>query len=319
LLGTKSVQLTQAPRASVAARRAGWLALALLCVAGAACGSGASGQEVTTGSPPALVTDQSRVSDAKTGTVLINDFERVLFIKPGVTISTIGRDNGVQLRAFLSATIFYQPPLTVEEIVAYAGGVDRPDQNLAVMRCRPSDPSTVEPILASWPNVFKALIADLGKKYSPADCPADLTGLPPDNQVYCLAQGFTDRSNSIAVLSLAPALNTGAAIFNVNNPPPKGQESGGDVLYDLYGVGSEFSGLGFTVRDSANVSLTSAQALEQSVVPEYLLNNVSLAQGGCNCIEVPPYDGRDQTSLNMDFVSTAGALGSCTTIATLPG
>jgi hypothetical protein len=48
--------------------------------------------------------------------------------------------------------------------------------------------------------------------------------------------------------------------------------------------------------------------LQQAMVPEYLLNNVRLNDGGCNCIEVPPYDGRDQTPLNLDFVSAAGAL-----------
>jgi len=41
--------------------------------------------------------------------------------------------------------------------------------------------------------------------------------------------------------------------------------------------------------------------LQPAVVPEYLLNNVRLKDGGCNCIEVPPYDGRDQTPLKPGF------------------
>jgi hypothetical protein len=291
----------------------------MICAAGASCGSGASGQEVSTGEAPALVTDDTRMSDPKTGFALINDFERIIFVKRGVTITTIGKSNGVQLRAFVSATTFYQPPLTVEEVVDYAGGVDHPDQFLGVMRCRPPDPSKVEPILATWPNVFKALTADLGRKFTPADCPADLTGLPPDNQVYCIARGFVDKRSMFPAMSLAAALTTGASIFAVNFPPPKGGESGGDVLFDLYGAGSGFSGLGFAIKASANVALDATRALAQSVVPEYLLGNVTLANGGCNCIEVPPYAGRDQTPINMDFVSTAGAFGACTMINSLPG
>jgi hypothetical protein len=316
---TKSLQSPPRFAGNSMSRAASLLAVLVLCAANVSCGSGASGEEISTGSAPALVIDQSRRSDASNGLALINDFDRIIFIKPGITISTIGKNNGVQLRAFVSATAFYQPPLTVEQVVAYAGGVDRADLNLAVMRCRPPDRAKVEPTLATWPNVFKALTADLGKKFTPADCPADLHGLAPHNQVYCLARSFADNSNSIAVFSLAPALGTGAAIFSVNNPPPKGQESGGDGLFDLYGIGSEFSGLGFTVRDSANVSLNSAQVLQQSVVPEYLLNNVTLSAGGCNCIEVAPYDGRDQTPLNLDFVSAAGKLGECTPVNALPG
>lgn len=210
----------------------------------------------------------------------------------------------------------------MEEIVNYAGGVDHPDQFLGVMRCRPPDPAKVEPILATWPNVFKALTTDLSKKFTPADCPDDFSKLPPDNQVYCIALNFLrfdNKPNMFASISLAAALTAGSSIFAVNYPPPKSQESGGDVLFDLYGAGSGFSGMGFAIKGSANVALDSNQAFAQSVVPEYLLDNVTLAEGGCNCIEVPPYPGRDQTPLSMDFVSAVGALGACTMIPGLPG
>jgi hypothetical protein len=295
------------------------IGLMMFCIASASCGSGASGEEISTGEAPAQVTDDSRMSDPKSGFSLVSDFERIIFVKPGVTITTIGKNNGIQVRAFVSATTFYQPPLTVEEVVNYAGGVDQPSQFLAVMRCRPPDPAKVAPILATWPNVFNALTTDLGSKFTPADCPADISELPPDNQVYCIALRFVDKPSMFPSMSLAAALTAGASMFAVNYPPPKGEESGGDVLFDLYGVGSGFSGMGFAIKGSANVSLNSAQALAQSVVPEYLLNNVTLTDGGCNCIEVPPYPGRDQTPLSMDFVSTAGALGACTMTSALPG
>ncbi len=295
------------------------IGLLMFCAVLASCGSGASGGEISGGEAPALVTDDARMPDPKTGFALINDFERIIFVKPGVTITTIGKNNGIQARAFVSATTFYQPPLTVEEIVTFAGGVDQPSQFLGVMRCRPPDRAKVEPILATWPNVFMALTTDLGRKFTPADCPDDISELPPDHQVYCIALRFKDTPSMFPSASLAAALTAGSSIFAVNYPPPKGEESGGDVLFDLYGAGSGFSGMGFAIKGSANVELNSNQALAQSVVPEYLLNNVTLADGGCNCIEVPPYPGRDQTPLNMDFVSTAGALGACTMMPSLPG
>lgn len=276
-----------------------WLNVVFICLATALLSPTASAGLLPDFTPivlpqsPALATNQSRASDPATGWATIGDFDRVIFVPPGVPITRIGKNNGKQLRAFASATAFYKPSVTVENIVRFAGGIDNPSQELAVLRCRPPDLTKVEPTLATWPNVFKDVVTDLGTKYTPAACPADLTGLPIDNQVYCLAQRFTDQSSPIAAFSLAAAMDTGAAIFNVNYPPPSGEQSGGDVLYDLYGIGSGFSGLGFTVRDSANVSMTSTQALQQSVVPEYLLDNVTLAEGGCSFIRVLPYKGNN--------------------------
>ncbi|MFI5399387.1 MAG: hypothetical protein ACHQ9S_27995 [Candidatus Binatia bacterium] len=61
------------------------------------------------------------------------------------------------------------------------------------------------------------------------------------------------------------------------------------------------------------VALTAAQALEQSVVPEYLLDNVPLADGNCKCIRVKPYPNRDQSPLNWDTVTALGNQNLCAT------
>ena len=151
------------------------LALVLLiAVTSTSCGSEDSRAEAVS-PPPALVTDQTRDSDPHTGFALTNDFERIFYPKDTEAVVRIGRDNGVQKRAFLSATVMYQPPLTVEEIVHYVGADPNPTRDMVAMRCRPLDPAKVEPILATWPNVFKAVVADLGAMYTPTDCPASPT------------------------------------------------------------------------------------------------------------------------------------------------
>ena len=52
---------------------------------------------------------------------------------------------------------------------------------------------------------------------------------------------------------------------------------------------------------SANV------VLAQSVVPEYLVKNATLAQGECRCIRVEPYAGRENDPLDPDFISETGS------------
>jgi hypothetical protein len=93
---------------------------------------------------------------------------------------------------------------------------------------------------------------------------------------------------------------------------------GATLLSNLYGIGSGYSGLGFAVKGSFGASLTTAQTLVGSVVPEYLLNNVSLAKANCSCVRVPNYDGRDEERLSPRFISAFGKLaadGSCRTVS----
>lgn len=288
----------------------------------ASCDSGSATAEAAS-SPAAMITDQTRTSDPSTGFVLINDFERIFYPKDTEAVVRIGRDNGVQRRAFVSATVMYQPPLTVEQIVHYVGGDPNPGRDMVAMRCRPPDPSKVEAVLATWPNVFKALVDDLGTTHTPADCPALPTDAV-DRQVYCAAATFSDQPETKVPLALANAITMGALVFELTGAAfqPTGSTTGADVLYDLYGVGYGFSGLGFAVKNSIlgghSVALTAGQALEQSVVPEYLLGNVTLADGNCRCVRVKPYTNRDQSPLNWDAVTVVGNQNLCTTLTKLP-
>lgn len=171
--------------------------------------------------------------------------------------------------------------------------------------------------------MFKVLAADLGSAYTPADCPAQSTDAV-DRQVYCTAVAFSDQPETKVPLALANAITMGALMFEFTGAAfqPTGSTTGADVLYDLYGVGYGFSGLGFAVKDSFlaghSVALTGGEALEYSVVPEYLLRNVTLADGNCRCIRVKPYANRDQSPLDWDAVTAVGNQTLCTTLTKLP-
>ncbi|MGO9605200.1 MAG: hypothetical protein ACLQAT_17735 [Candidatus Binataceae bacterium] len=309
------------------------------------CNSGSTAEAQPPPPPaPATVVDNTRVSDPTSGFVVNSDFTRVFFLPTTLaadTVKNIGRTTEYQnklimARAFMTATILYQPPLPAIDDAHFVGG-DDPDSNtndLVAMRCRPSAPSQLRPTIASWPNVFADATSDLAAlmEYTPDDCPTpDLDDTYPVAQrVYCASENFSDQKSTSVPLVLQNAVDTGGTIFQFTGSPflnnPK-NTTGASVLFNLYGIGKDFSGLGYAVENSylasegGDVALTAAQALEQSVVTEYLVLNVPLTDAECRCVRVTPYDGRDMSLLNWDHVWSKGKLasdGSCTTRATLP-
>ena len=286
--------------------------------------------------PPASLSDSLRQSDPTTGFVLNDDFTRLFFVKPGTApVTAIGRVDKtyqgkvVQARAFMSATVLYQPALRAIDDAHFVGG-DDPNPatyDLVAMRCRPTNSSQLEPALASWPVLFEAADIDLANLmgYTPSDCtPSPGPSAPVDLELYCMAHKFKDTPNQTIPIALQAAVNTGVAIFQLNGAPflPTGSTTGANVLFDLYLVGSGFSGLGYAVKDSSNVALSAEHALAQSVVAEYLVKNVSLTEGSCRCVRVTPYPKRDQSFLDWNNVWLRGRLnradGSCAQLPRLP-
>jgi hypothetical protein len=293
---------------------------------------------------PATVVDNTRVSDPNSGFAVNGDFTRVFFLPGSLPpVLNIGRTDLVyqgkliQARAFMSATILYQPALRAIDNAHFVGS-DDPDpstNDLVAMRCEASDPSQLKPRVASWPNVFTFATSDLADLmgYTPADClTPDLDpGYPVDQRVYCKAQNFSDQANVMVPLVLQNAIDTGATIFQYTGTPfeadPR-RTTGSGVLSDVYGIGSGFSGLGYSVENSflvsegGNVPLTAAQSLEQSVVTEYLVMNVPLKDANCRCVRVRPYNKRDMSLLRWDRLWNAGKLdpndGHCVSRANLP-
>jgi|KBSMisStaDraftv2_1062788.scaffolds.fasta_scaffold249498_1 hypothetical protein len=244
---------------------------------------------------PAIVTDNARDPD------FYNDFMRITFVPSSVEVRTPSRPNAV--RAFFGSTRFYDPPIPVDAIAEFNGFSASASLDLIAMTCRPRTP-TADARYATWPNLARMIVTDLGTHgyHCPPPAAADSS-----NAAYCLATQYQDAPAQPVINTLIAALQFGQQLFALNN---------GNWLYDNYGIDYNHSGLGMVVR-GPSVPLTAAEALEQSVVPEYLLRNVNLASANCRCIRVPSYPGRDEHLLPPKFVWANGDLddeGRCVSV-----
>ena len=228
-----------------------------------------------------------------------NDFLRIAFLPRDVVPTRLGRPSA--LRVFVGASVYFEPPVSLEKTAAFFGipvGQNERELDLVAFRCIPGEPAAIEPNLATWPGVFELLTQDMGGQFT---CPPDVSS--PENVLFCLAEDYTDTPSEIVTESLANAIGLGA--FIMLDPDLAG------VLGSLYGISSSFSGLGFAVNGSSGNALTAEEALKRSVVPEYILRNATLAEAGCFCIRVPPYEGREDDPLDMDFIMKKGGFGEC--------
>ena len=251
----------------------------------------------------------ARIND-EAHSALYDDFTRVVWVPASVNVTsfTLG------LRAFFSATSFLQPGVRVRDLLRYAGNFFHPARDMAVMRCKPAPGAqrrAVQSILATWPNVFPAIAADL------APCSAQTDEVL--RRLCFLASTYVDTPSDVYDVGLAATLTHGAEMFST-----PGQI---DALNAKWGIFTAFTGLGYTVANSANEtgairSFTTRQVLRESIVPEYLLKNAPLAQANCRCLRLSATLGQEAI-LNQryepDFLWAHGQLteGTCTPANTL--
>ncbi len=271
-----------------------FLPLAFLILLSAACDEGGGGKNH--GEPVAAVVERSRDAGQT------NDFLRLIFFPANVVPTTLGRPDA--LRVFVSVTSYFEPPLSLFKTADFFGipvGDAQRQLDLVALRCIPEDPAALGPGLATWPRVFGLLTSDLGGEFI---CPPDPDS--PENELYCLAADFEDVPGGDVTGTIENAIGLGAAIMS------DADLSG--VLQRLYGIDQSFSGLGFSVNASAGNELKASEALEASVVTEYLVRNATFEDAGCFCIRVPPYEGREDDPLDVDFIVSQGGFGECVTV-----
>lgn len=246
---------------------------------------------------PVVVSDTDREA-------VPNDYLRVTFVPAGVAVTTLSRPGS--LRAFATATPLYRPPLKLADFPNYSGLINDDKNILVAMRCRPQDPSTVDAVLATWPNVFDAVQRDVPVSADACTKPAD-----PATQMVCFAKAFTDPPETAVPTSLAHTLSYAATLYD------SAHTALAQWLQRNYGIYPAFAGTGYSVKDSYYLSdqpMTSEQILVKSVSSEYILKNVTLAAAGCSCISVPPYAGRSSDLLDPEFIAQAGGDGVCKTV-----
>lgn len=241
------------------------------------------------------------ITDASRDDTTYNDFLRIVWVPHGTSVTYIGRQ-GVNLRVFFTATTFIKPRITLDEYLSLVGNYYHDGQDAVLMRCQPQPDQrqNLAPIIATWPNVFAAIAADLGSRgYT---CPAAPTN--GDNVIYCIAVQYTDSAQSVFVTGLESALSLATQLY-AGSP-------GSTALSTDYGIYPAFTGLGFTVNSSGTASsMTTVDLLRNSIVPEYLLNNLALPDAGCRCVQVPEYRNpanRHAAPIDPDFIWLSGRL-----------
>ncbi|WP_158820875.1 hypothetical protein [Granulicella sp. S156] len=273
-------------------------ALSIVCISGVLLATGCAAHHVNAVAPPlAPVVVSDTVREA-----LPNDYLRVGFLAPGTPVTTLSRPGA--LRAFVTATPLYVPPLKLEELPYYSGLVNDDTKVLVAMRCRPLHPETVDAVLATWPNVFLAIQRDV--PLAPNACSNEPTDAA--TQAACFAQGFSDPPATVVPTSLAHTFSYAGTIFDGSHAVLA------KWLQSNYGIFPAFSGIGYSVKDSYSLDsqpMTSQQILVKSVSSEYVLKNVSLSDAGCRCISVAPYPGRSGDRVDPEFIEQAGGDGSC--------
>ena len=282
-----------------------WIGLALMCLGAAACGGGESGAFARPIPTPTPVAPAIANQDARS-TAVTTDFLRLLYVPTALPAPTnLGLPP--KKRVFLQASQFLVPPLTVLQDITFPGLTDVPDQILYAIRCQPAAGSGAAPILATWPNVFQAIIEDFATDHFACPAPPGATG---ENQAYCDAQGYGDTPHEYADQALLDALNIGLELFQIQipTPPPPTRTTAFPTRY--YAAYPAFTGLGYAVSGSGDSHLLTATDVDLNmVVPEYLLKNVSLTQANCHCIGVAPTPNpktRLEAPLDMNVIWDEG-------------
>jgi len=259
--------------------------------------------EGTTEKNVATVTRRSRAGD-------FHDFLRLIWVPPGLKITTLGKPRAK--RAFFTASSFLNPPAPVDAVVHFVGNNYRTGQDLGVMVCRPlpSDLTRTDPILATWPKVLPVIKRELG------DCAAG-TLTRGEKELCAVAERYQDRRFLVYARGLKETLNLAVELFRT--------EARRNALWDDFSIGNAFSGLGFTIwgsstPEASTKALYTAVVLQRSVVPEYLLRNVTLQEANCRCVQVPESEALHQELVDPSAIWAAGELdqGACRQLPALP-
>jgi hypothetical protein len=249
----------------------------------------------------------------KTRLPAYNDFLRLIFANLNPPPTTLGAPSAY--RVFFGATAFYRPPITIAQIATFSGIPVNSSVSLFAIRCMPPADSQADPALAMWPNVISRMLTDYE-----ANPPTPDT---PDEAIQTIASTFEDFKSPVLTEPLENALEVGKQFFEdfpQSGPPQFTAAQMQQQVARRFGMFTAFTGLGYAAAGTgASPSLDSAQAIQSMVIPDFILKNVTLAEAGCYCVELPPtIRNRDQRKLDPSFILRNGGNGSCVTVDRLP-
>ena len=232
------------------------------------------------------------------------DYFRMFFLKSGSNFSgKLGKPSAK--RVFVTPSAGFSSPMSLGVVANYLGNDYRTTEDVYLLRCQPEDPRSLDPKLATWPNVFDLISQDF--PYENCESPS-----LEHERASCIAQKYGSTSaNSVAINSIFD-MYTGAANFY--------DEGLGDFLKNEYGISrNSFIGTGHTVSGSgAGKKYRAKELLKKANIPEYLVRNVSISDGSCKCIVVTPYSKRQKQKFDISIFDSIGEVGRCLTLEKLP-
>jgi hypothetical protein len=200
----------------------------------------------------------------------------------------------------------FESPLSLGEVASYLGNDYRESEDVYLLRCNPTDYRVLDPVLATWADVFALILRDFPK---PKDCTSVSSN---ENMASCIAEKYSKLlPNKNALLTLVDMYKSAEEMLN------SGLES---FLKTKYGISaSSYIGTGHTVSGSGVRSHFSAvELLKSSNIPEFLVKNVPLKDGACKCIIVTPYEERQHDKFSINIFSKVEKTGMCQKMESLP-
>jgi hypothetical protein len=120
--------------------------------------------------------------------------------------------------------------------------------------------------------------------------------------------------------TLDNALNVGKQFFDrypQSGPEQFTAKEMQDQMSLRFGTFTAFTGLGYAAEGTAaSPSFDSEQTMRSMVIPDFVLRNVTLADAGCHCIQVPStVPNRDQRKLDPDVILRRDNFGKCVKVS----
>lgn len=124
------------------------------------------------------------------------DFFRMFFLKDGSQFSgKLGNYNAE--RVFVSPSRMFESPLSLGEVASYLGNDYRESEDVYLLKCNPTDYRVLDPVLATWSDVFALILRDFPK---PKDCTSVSSN---ENMASCIAEKYSKLlPNKNALLTL---------------------------------------------------------------------------------------------------------------------
>lgn len=223
------------------------------------------------------------------------DYLRVFFMPQEQSLSDrLGRSEA--RRVFVVPTEYFQPALNIGRAAALLGNEYRNDEDIVVMRCRPSDPRILDARSATWYSLFKIMDEEL------SEIGVDCSGpqLSSRDTVLCGGRRMLHASSNTDATVLIGEMYDSARKLRADDRE--------GYIDRLYSIKKSFAGVGYSVEGTGRKdrAYTQPEILDGLIVLEQLVRNEKRTTANCRCVRARPYSERQNDLLVPDSVWDRG-------------